>query len=191
MHPWYNIESRDKQPVAVTFTPTGTSQPNVHVSAQWEEAGEPVENMWEQTNSTQKDPRSPGPPSLPAHLILSCLCLSSPGGVRPGGRDGSCFGAPLGPRCPGGSGPHVPQSVCGGDELVLRGPGCQRLSGPDLGGPPDSPAGGLSQGECVMHKIMTFFLSCHPHLLWGQSATCCCAHTVLTTQLPKSYIVLL
>lgn len=101
---------------------------------------------------------------------LSSSSSSSSGSVRPGGRDGSCLGAALGSVCPGGRRPHVPQSVWGGDGRVLHGPGCQRLSGPALGGPTDSAAGGVTQGvtlfgqKCVdvcvcVLDVWIFFLS--------------------------------
>lgn len=87
-------------------------------------------------------------------IVFKYVRLSSPtGGVLSARRDWGCSGPPLGSCCPGGSGPHVPQSVWRGDELVLREPGSQRLSGPALGGWTRSTAGGLTTGEVHLFSI--------------------------------------
>lgn len=80
------------------------------------------------------------------------------GGVRPADRDRSCFRLPLGPGCCGGGGSCHARPLRRGGSLVLPGPSCQRLSGPALGGPADSTAGGLAQGE--EHRRRDFVCVC-------------------------------
>lgn len=108
------------------------------------------------------------------HWNRCALFSCSSGSVQPDDRDWSCFGAPLGPCCPGGCCPHLPQSVWGGDGWLLHSSGCQRLSGPALGGPPDSTAGRLTQGEghcynvCIHLRghLRTLLLQKVMHIFW-------------------------